>query len=250
MVGEEPPPEAVPPEGAAGEPALVLRGLRAPGLRGIDLEVRRGEIVALAGIDGNGQGELEALLAGVLAPRSGTLELRAPPLSVLSGDRQRTGLVLDLSLEENLVLPEAARGGSAPIFARGLVRRARLREAAVRAIDRFAIRARPGSPARSLSGGNQQKVLVARALRREPGVLVAVNPTRGLDVASTRFVRDQLRARAAAGAAVLLVSTDLDEVLELGHRIAVLFRGELQHAAEARPSRAQIGALMLGGAAA
>jgi simple sugar transport system ATP-binding protein len=250
MVGEDLAPRASRRVSTPGQVALALRGVRAEGLRGIDLEVRRGEIAALAGIDGNGQGPLEALFCGVLAPDEGVLEVRAPPLAVLSGDRHRTGLVLDLSLEENLVLRNAAHGGSAPVFAGGFVRRAELRREAARAIERFAIRGTPRATARSLSGGNQQKLLVARALRADPGVLVAVNPTRGLDVASTRFVHQELRARATSGAAVLLISTDLDEVIELADRIRVLFRGELLDPGPGEASRGRIGELMLGGAAA
>src|SRR5262249_56873274 len=130
------------------------------------------ELVALAGIDGNGQQPLEELLAGVRAPDAGELEVLHAPLAVLSGDRHRTGLVLELSLAENLVLPEAARGGAPPRFRSGLVSPAQLEAAAERAIARFAIRARPSDLARTLSGGNQQKLCVARALRPEPGVRV------------------------------------------------------------------------------
>jgi simple sugar transport system ATP-binding protein len=169
-----------------------------------------------------------------------------PPLALLSGDRQRTGLVLELSVEENLVLPEAARGGEAPVFRAGIVRKSELHRAALAAIERFEIKARPEDPARALSGGNQQKLCVARCLRSRPQVLVAVNPTRGLDLAATAAVREELRREARAGTAVLLISTELDEVLELGQRIAVLFRGRLLPVANDAHTRAAIGRLMLG----
>jgi simple sugar transport system ATP-binding protein len=243
MVGEEPPPAGAPIDSAPGEPALELRGLRAAGLDAVDLEVRAGEVYALAGIDGNGQAPLEEVLAGVRPIEGGRLELRKPPLSLLSGDRQRTGLVLDLSLAENLVLEEAARDPRPPVFQSGLLRPNVLRAQADAAIRRFGVHAQPGSAMRALSGGNQQKLCVARALRRDPGVLVAVNPTRGLDLSATAAVRDEIRARARAGTAVLLISTDLDEVLELGNRVGVLFRGRVL---PVERSRAQIGQRMLG----
>jgi general nucleoside transport system ATP-binding protein len=246
MVGDALPPSGRPPETEPGPLALRLRAATAEGLAALDLDLRAGELVALAGIDGNGQQPLEEVLAGVRPLTSGSLELSRPPLAVLSGDRHRTGLVLDLSVAENLVLPEAARGGVPPVFRAGLVSPRALDEAGTAAIRRFGIRARPADLARMLSGGNQQKVCVARALRASPGVLVAVNPTRGLDVAATAAVREELRAQARAGAAVLVISTELDEVLELGQRIGVLFRGQLLPMPATERTRAAIGRRMLG----
>jgi len=246
MVGDALPPPGRPPSVEPGPLALVLVGVRAPGLHGIDLGIRAGELVAIAGIDGNGQGPLEELLADVRELDAGSVRVLRPPLALLSGDRHRTGLVLDLSVEENLVLPEAAHGGGPPVFSAGIVRRSALHEAARAAIERFEIKAQPQDPARSLSGGNQQKLCVARALRARPGVLVAVNPTRGLDLAATAAVREELRREVRAGTAVLLISTELDEVLELGMRIAVLFRGQLLPVAPGAHTRAAIGQLMLG----
>ncbi len=249
MVGDAPPPPGRPPETEPGPLALSLSGVRVPGLAGIDLELRAGELVALAGIDGNGQGPLEELFAGVRALDAGTLRVLRPPLALLSGDRQRTGLVLDLSVAENLVLPEAARGGDTQVFRAGIARPSELRFETRAAIERFGIRAGPDDPARSLSGGNQQKLCVARALRARPGVLVAVNPTRGLDLEATAAVREELRREVREGTAVLLISTELDEVLELGQRIAVLFRGRLLPVASDARTRVAIGRLMLGEAA-
>jgi len=246
MVGDALPPPGLPPETEPGPVALRLQGVTAPGLAGLDLEVRAGEIAALAGIDGNGQRPLEELLAGVTPIQAGVLEILRPPLALVSGDRHRTGLVLDLSVAENLVLPEAARGGESPVFRTGLLVPAELERAARDAIARFDIRATPELPARALSGGNQQKLCVARALRARPGVLVAVNPTRGLDVHATAAVREELRAQARAGTAVLLISTELDEILELGQRISVLFRGQLLDVPPGERSREAIGRRMLG----
>jgi ABC-type uncharacterized transport system ATPase subunit len=136
-----------------------------------------------------------------------------------------------------------SKGAHESPFRAGLVRSDVLRRNSLDAIERFAIRGEPGLEVRALSGGNQQKVCVARALQRAPGVLVCVNPTRGLDLGSTAAVREELRAAARGGCAVLLISTDLDEVLELGTRVVVIFRGELFDSA---PERARIGELMLG----
>jgi simple sugar transport system ATP-binding protein len=249
MVGEDPAAPGRPPEGRPGPVALRAEDLRTPGLRGVDLSVREGEIFAVAGIEGNGQAPLERVLAGVDPLEGGTLELLRAPFALIPGDRQRTGLVLGLSAEENLVLADAAQGGKSALFRWGLFQRRRLREVATASMTRFRIQGSADRPARTLSGGNQQRLLVARALAQSPGVLVAVNPTRGLDVASTRFIRNELRAAALRGTAVLLVSSDLDEVLELGNRIGVLFRGRLTEVEPDARTRERIGELMLGRAA-
>jgi simple sugar transport system ATP-binding protein len=249
MVGDELAPAGSPPDTTPGEVALRLRGLRSRGLDGIDLEVRAGEIVAVAGVEGNGQAPLEEILAGVRGPDRGEVSVLRGPLALVPADRQRTGLVLDLSGAENLALPDAAKGGAPPVFRAGWLSVSRLREVAAAAFARFAVRGEPDAPARALSGGNQQKLCVARALCTLPGVVVCVNPTRGLDVAATAAVRDELRAQARRGAAVLLVSTDLDEVLELGHRVAVLFRGALLPVEPERRTRERIGERMLGAGA-
>jgi general nucleoside transport system ATP-binding protein len=251
MVGAEPPRAGRPQQADPSAPiALALHGLRAPGLVSIDVDVREGEIFAIAGIDGNGQDALEAVLAGVVQRSGGELDVRRPPLVVIPGDRQRTGLVLDLRVDENLILPDAARHAPGPAFRRGVLDVRALPGIVERALAPFELRGARDAPVRGLSGGNQQKICVARALRREPGVLVAVNPTRGLDVTATASVRQALRDTARRGAGVLLVSTDLDEVLELGARIAVMFRGQLLHVEPDRHTRERIGELMLGASAA
>ncbi|HEY8155921.1 MAG TPA: ATP-binding cassette domain-containing protein [Myxococcota bacterium] len=245
-----------------GEPRLALRGLSVPGvreassLRGLDLEVRAGEIVGVVGIDGNGQLELEETLAGVRKPSGGEVEvsgrrvalrpraLRRAGLAHLSGDRERAGLVRGMSLAENFILKGSwddrrfFRGGKIDL---GAAERA-TREAAAR----FGIV--PPEPDRdiaSLSGGNAQKLAVARELDGDPPVLVAVNPTRGLDVGSARFVHEQLLARRAKGGAVLLISAELDEVLALADRVVALVRGELR-VVPPGADRAAIGAILLG----
>jgi len=248
MVGRELTPLLMPEPPRADAPvALRVEGLEADGLHAVDLCVVAGEVLALAGIDGNGQGPFEEVIAGVRPVLSGRISLERGPLALLSGDRQRTGLVLDLSVEENLVLPDAAASVvDHEIFPRGVIARGALRDLAQRSLAPFALSGSPDTPARALSGGNQQKVCVARALRGDPQVIVAVNPTRGLDVEAARVVRAALIERARRGVAIVLISTDLDEVLELGMRVLVFFRGSLLSLPRGERSREAIGACMLG----
>lgn len=245
---------------------LALRAVAAPGLRegsrlrGIDLEVRAGEIVGIAGIDGNGQRELEEVLAGVRAPTAGSIEvagstvapgvrsLRAAGVAQLSGDRERAGLVRGFSIAENLVLKGSH--DDRRFFRSGRIDRAAVRARARELIARFGISPPdPDADVATLSGGNSQKVAVARELDAQPRVLVAVNPTRGLDVASARFVHEQLLALRAAAGGVLLVSTELDEVLLLSDRVLALVAGCLLAVPEGA-DRAALGAILLGRAAA
>jgi general nucleoside transport system ATP-binding protein len=247
---------------APGAVRLALRGLSVPGvtersrLRGLDLELRGGEILGVVGIDGNGQRELEEALAGVRKPSAGWVELdgrrvpltpralRRAGLAHLSGDRERAGLVPGMSLTENFILKGS--WDDRRFFRGGRIDRRAAARAAAEAATRFGVT--PCEPDRdigSLSGGNAQKLAVARELDGDPAVLVAVNPTRGLDVGSARFVHEQLLARRAAGGAVLLISSELDEVLALADRVVALVRGELR-AVPPGADRAAIGAILLG----
>jgi simple sugar transport system ATP-binding protein len=265
MLGRDLPPLER-PASARGAPRLVLRHLSVPGatersrLRGLDLELRGGEILAVVGIDGNGQRELEEALAGVRRPSAGSIEIdgRAVPLSPralrraglahLSGDRERASLVRGMSLAENFILKGS--WDDRRFFRGGRIDRRAAARAAAEAAARFGVT--PGDPDRdisALSGGNAQKLAVARELDGDPPVLVAVNPTRGLDVGSARFVHEQLLARRAAGGAVLLISSELDEALALADRVVALVRGELR-AVPPGADRAAIGAILLGEAAA
>ncbi len=246
MVGRAPPPPGQPPRTQTGGPVLRGRGLRAAGLSDLDIDVNSGEIFAIAGIDGNGQEALEEVLAGVRPLDAGEMEVMAAPRALLSGDRHRTGLVLGLPVDENLVLEDVAHGGDRPEFRWGFASPRELRAGASGAIERFGIRAAPEDPVGNLSGGNQQKVCVARALRRDPDLLVAVNPTRGLDLGATAQVREALREEARRGAGVLVISTDLDEVFELATRMSVLFRGRLLPVEPEQRTRERVGELMLG----
>jgi simple sugar transport system ATP-binding protein len=207
------------------------------------LDIRAGEIVAVAGIEGSGQRELLRAIAGVLPVFRGTREV-AQPLAFIPEDRTTEGLIPELSLTENVVL---GLGRSAPWVQSGRLdwKAARHRSAAL--IAEFGVRATgPDAVAASLSGGNQQKLIIARALERLPAVIVAENPTRGLDVQATRAVHDRLREAAGRGVAVLLYSNDLDEVMTLGQRIVVMARGTLREPT-AGASRSAIGELMLAG---
>jgi len=219
----------------AGAPCLELRGLtaRALGLADVHLTLRAGEILGLAGLVGAGRSELLACLAGLEPFESGSLALdgqpfapRTPRAAIAQGvvlvpeDRARDGLVLAWSVAENLVLPRYARAlarlsGATP--SPGSAEE-------LRAAD---VRAAPGAPAGSLSGGNQQKLVLAKWLRESPRVLLLDEPTQGIDVAGRADLHARVRAVAAQGAAVLLVSSDLEELLALSDRIAVLRGGRL-----------------------
>lgn len=177
------------------------------------LTVRRGEVVGIAGVDGNGQHELTRAIIGRLWP------------AYIADDRQREALILPMSVAENVVLKRHAE----PAFSRGgWLRRSTIGAFAEGIVREFDVRG-PGVRASvaTLSGGNQQKLVVGRELSSQPGLLVAANPTRGLDVASTRFVHSKLIAARNGGAGVLLISADLDEILLLADRVFVIFDGRL-----------------------
>lgn len=237
-------------------PCLEIKQLSTGLLQEFSLRVNSGEIVGLAGVDGNGQAELMEALTGLRPAKTGTIHLanselktQNSKLSSIPADRLQVGLIPSFTLTENLALHPALRAECASRFGFNWNKaRARTREL----MEKFDVRA-PGNSesaaAAQLSGGNQQKLVIARALSFPHDVVVACDPTRGLDVAATRFVHEQLRQAAAAGAGVLLISTDLDEVLALAQRIGVLYEGRLLPNEELLPqgtSREEIGALMGG----
>lgn len=248
---------------AVPEAVLETRGLTLSRggrdrLREVSIRVGSGEIVGVAGVSGNGQTELVSVLSGIQAATSGSIwvdgtdvtradvpqRLRAG-LGRLTEDR-RGSVVPQLSVEQNLALEDL------PAYRRrGLLDRRAVRRHAEEMIERFDIRARPGDPVATLSGGNMQKVLLARALAREPRVLVVSQPTRGLDIGACRYVHEQLRALRESGGGVLLVSEDLDELRSLSDRIVVIFGGEIVgDVAASEASAEQLGVLMAGGVAA
>ncbi len=215
----------------------VASARRADEVAGVSIELRPGEIFGIAGVEGNGQTELIEAIAGLRPVSSGSIHLgshditrwsvrqRADAgLSHIPEDRHRRGLVLDYSIADDLIL------GVQHGFTRGIVLdKERIISNAGERIAQFDVRpGAPDAPARSLSGGNQQKVVIARELRgREFSVLLAVQPTRGVDVGAIEFIHQQLRAARDAGKAVLLVSADLVEVLALSDRVAVMYGGKL-----------------------
>lgn len=223
---------------------LEVKGDSTPGLRSASFTIRGGELVAVAGVEGNGQRELLRAVAQLQRPFRGLLEV-ARPIAFVPEDRTTEGLIPALSLTENVVL---GVGRIAPWIRGHRVRRVDWSAAGSRTtelLEEFDVRAKgPGAAAGSLSGGNQQKLLIARALERRPRVLVAENPTRGLDLQAAADVHARLRSAAAAGAAVLIYSNDLDEVLELGDRILVAANGVVVEA-EAGAGRQRLGEMML-----
>ena len=212
-------------------------------VRQVSLTVHAGEVVGIAGVEGNGQRELLRAVAGRLRPLGGRLEV-AGPVGFIPEDRVSEGLVPEFTLTENVVLASTADD---TWISRGRIDWAEARGWTAGLLERYGVVAPgPEAPAWSLSGGNQQRVVVARELSRAPAVVVAENPTRGLDIRATREIHRQLLAMARRGTAVLLHSSDLDEVLALADRVVVASRGALIPAAPAA-TRAEIGALMLAG---
>lgn len=234
MVGDLPTPMR-PLEAPLGQALLIARDLvvlgdrREEAVRGLSLDVRGGEVLGIGGVDGNGQVELAEALVGVRPLRSGALERRArdpdAPASVgyIPQDRQADGLALTLSIFDNLMIAGSDRSD----LSRGpLLRIAAGRRWAEGVVERFQIKIGGlGDPVSGLSGGNQQKVVVGRTLDATPDVIVAMNPTRGLDLRATDFVHQTLLDAARAGAAVILLSTDLDELAALATRTTYMSRG-------------------------
>jgi len=209
-------------------------------VKDVSLQVRRGEIVCLAGIDGNGQTEFVYGLTGLEPLTSGKISLCGHDIthasirkrsllgmSHIPEDRHKHGLVLDYTLEDNLVLQRYFE----PEFTdkAGFLRRDNIRKYAQRLIDQYDVRSGQGpvTVARSMSGGNQQKAIVAREIDKDPELLVAVQPTRGLDVGAIEYIHSQLVAERDKGKAVLLVSLELDEVMDVPDRILVMYEGEI-----------------------
>jgi simple sugar transport system ATP-binding protein len=248
-------------EGAAASSEPARRSVGAPGretircdalelsresgygiaIRHATLSVRAGEIVGVAAIEGNGQRELLRAVAGRIVPLRGKLQV-SQPVGFIPEDRTSEGLISSFSLTENVVL---GLGNDAPWVRNGRVDWGHAERTTAELLkDLEVVSTGPRTRASALSGGNQQKLVVARELFRAPAVVVAENPTRGLDIRATRDVHARLRSAAAAGASVLFHSADLDEVLELADRIIVATRGVIKEMPR-NASRAEIGTMML-----
>jgi simple sugar transport system ATP-binding protein len=265
MVGDDmPAARHTQPRAASSRPRLILdqvsalndRGLTA--LKRVELEVGVGEILGIAGVAGNGQHELAQVVAGLRLPTLGRLHLDGADVTGVGAramtrlgvahipeDRMGEGLVGNLPLADNAVMKSYDR----PPLAWGpFLRVHRVLRFAQTLLDRFNIRgARPDSATRLLSGGQLQRFLLAREMALEPRVIVAVHPTRGLDVAATQQVQEWLVQARNSGASVLLISEDLDEVMQLSDRIAVLYEGEIVgRVAAASANREQLGLMMTG----
>lgn len=249
-----------------GEVVLEVRDIHARDyrdveiLRGLNLSVRRGEIVGLAGVDGNGQTELVEVLTGLRRAESGTASLlgkdvfnRSPRETFKSGissipaDRQKHGLILEFSNEDNMILQHFEEE---PYATGVFLNRKAIREHAVELTEKFDIRPRgsEGAPSGTLSGGNQQKVIIAREVTNDKDLLIAVNPTRGLDVGAIEFVHKYLVEQRNRNRAVLLVSFELDEIMSLSDRIEVIFDGRIAGSVPGKDAdEKELGFMMAGG---
>ena len=225
-------------------PCLVVHDLHAasdrdlPALRGVSFEVRSGEILGIAGVAGNGQSELEEVIAGLRRATAGRITIcghettNRPPLEIgqcglahIPSDRYRMGMLKEFTVAENLLLQ---RIGDPPFTSHGWLSRDAIQRAARNLVTAYDIRT-PSTEtlAGTLSGGNAQKMVLARELARDPKVLLAAQPTRGLDVSAIEYVHRRLIEQRDAGVAILLISTELDEILALSDRIAVIYEGEI-----------------------
>ena len=225
-------------------------------LDGVSITVHEREIVAIAGVSGNGQRELADVLCGTRAPSTGRVMIdfrdvtgAGPSIMIAAGlgripEDRHGSIVDDLSVEDNLVLEDLTRFRRGPFLDRRAVR-----AHALELIDRFGIKAEPADRIGGLSGGNMQKVLLARVLSRDPRAILVAQPTRGLDVGAAEYVHRQLLARREAGAAILLISEDLDEILALADRIVVMYEGRVMGCVDAATAtKTDLGLLMSGSA--
>ena len=246
MIGRELTPSHYEKVEEPGDPVIQLRNVdyhkasKHAGLNGVSLTVGRGEIVGIAGVDGNGQSQLAQVVTGVLTPDGGEVDMKGSKVaqftpngfilenvSHIPEDRNKMGLIGNMSVKDNIVLkatdsPEFSSAGGY------FLKKKAIRSYALQMQEKYDIRCTSvEQEARNLSGGNQQKVILARELEGEPDLLVAVHPTRGLDIGATRFVHDTMIDARDKGCGVLLISADFDEILEVSDRIVVMFEGQI-----------------------
>ena len=230
-----------------------------PAVKNLSLDVRAGEIVGIAGIDGNGQSELIQAITGLRRVKSGTINIKGkdvvglPPrkitemkVSHVPEDRHRDGLVLDLTISENIALQTYYKE---PLSKNGILNYTNIHNYARKLMEEFDVRAANDYvPASALSGGNQQKAIIAREVDRDPDLLIVSQPTRGLDVGAIEYVHKRLIGERDKGKAVLVVSFELDEILNLSDRIAVIHDGKIQGiVTPAETNKQELGILMAGG---
>jgi simple sugar transport system ATP-binding protein len=237
----------------------VMNNKKVLGLKNFSLNIRAGEIVGVAGVEGNGQNELVEAITGLRKIENGSIRLKGEEITQLSirerikkgishipEDRHRRGLVLDYTIEDNMILEIY---NIAPFANSGLLNRKAIHDYSEKIIRDFDVRSGEGgaSIARSLSGGNQQKAIIGREIELNPDLLIAVQPTRGLDVGSIEYIHKRLIAHRDKGKAVLLVSLELDEILNVSDRIAVVNNGELIGIVDAdQTNENEIGLMMAG----
>ena len=210
------------------------------GINNVSIQIKRGEIVGIAGVDGNGQSQLAQLLAGVVAPEEGEVLIKHNTLSVFDPnffikegvahvpeDRNAQGLIGDMTICENIVLKTTHTKEFSD--ANGLhLKIGKIKAKGSEMVEKYDIRCRNiDQPVRALSGGNQQKVILAREIESNPDFMITAHPTRGLDIGATRFTRDQMIAARDRGVGILLISADFDEILEMSDRIVVMFEGQI-----------------------
>jgi simple sugar transport system ATP-binding protein len=253
------------PRSSAGQGAILeLKGVSALNnanimyLKDLSLELRKGEILGIAGVDGNGQTELAEVIAGLRKVQGGEIVIDGKPvtnlqprkirewgLAYVPQDRLETGLILEYSIAENLIIDRWYRGEySGKVF----LKQDEMNKFAQKAVSEFDIKT-PGInvPVKSLSGGNLQKVLMARELARNPKVLVVHNPTRGLDIGATEYIHKQLILQRDAGVGVLMISLDLDEILTVCDRIAVIYEGRIMDVMDRKDADVDRIGLLMGG---
>ncbi|MGI8302705.1 ABC transporter ATP-binding protein [Bacillus paranthracis] len=252
--------EAKPMEEVLSIANLIVHDTRKlPAVKGLDLTVRAGEIVGIAGIDGNGQSELIEAITGLRKVESGSIAIKGKEITNwpvrriteegighIPEDRHKHGLVLDFSVRDNIVLQTYYKN---PFSKKGILNFSKITEKAKALIEQFDVRTpSEHTLARALSGGNQQKAIIAREVDRNPDLLIAAQPTRGLDVGAIEFIHKKLIEQRDNGKAVLLLSLELDEILNVSDRVAVIYEGKIVAIVDAKETNEQqLGLLMAGG---
>lgn len=225
-----------------------------PALKDVSFEIHKGQILGLAGVSGNGQAELSQVLCGILKAKSGSITFdgkditHATPAEVVEAgvgripEDRHSSVVGEMTVAENLVMEHMSE-----FTQKGMLNQDAIQDYAKKMIADFNIKAKPGDKIRTLSGGNMQKALLARVLSRDPKAIIVSQPTRGLDVGATEYIRQKLIEQAKKGAAVLLISEDLDEILALSDQIAIIYEGHIMDILPCKDAKIeQIGLLMAG----